>query len=113
MSGRPVSEPHNIAQGWVGFNFEKAFGCAVKIMNDAAMQALGSYKQGKMLFLGPGNRTRIHDDRGWSCVADGAGSPAHLPYRSATFEDYVGLRDLQRLGEKKWRQYVADVIEQL
>jgi polyphosphate glucokinase len=107
MYGRPISEPHNLAEGWVGFDFEKAFGCPVKVINDAAMQALGSYKEGKMLFLGLGTGL------GSTMVVDGQVEPmelAHLPYKKATYEDYVGLRGLQRQGKKKWRQHVADVV---
>ena len=110
MYGRPISEPHNLAPGWVGFDFESAFGCPVKVINDAAMQALGSYKKGKMLFLGLGTGL------GSTMIVDGVVEPmelAHLPYRNATYEDYVGLRGIQRLGKKKWRQHVADVVEQL
>jgi polyphosphate glucokinase len=110
MHGRPISEPHNLAPGWVGFNFEKAFGCSVKVINDAAMQALGSYKKGYMLFLGLGTGL------GSSMIADGEVESmelAHLPYRKSTYEDYVGLRGLKRLGKKKWRRCVADVVERL
>src|SRR5271166_4861139 len=107
MYGRPISEPHNLGPGWVGFDFEKAFGCPVKIINDAAMQALGSYKGGRMLFLGLGTGL------GSTMIIDGAVEPmelGHLPYRKATYEDYVGLRGLQRFGKKKWRSYVEDVV---
>jgi len=107
---RPVAEPHNLAPGWVGFDFEKAFGCPVKVINDAAMQALGSYEKGKMLFLGLGTGL------GSTMVVDGEVQPmelAHLPYKKATFEDYVGLRGLERFGKKKWRQYVEDVVKVL
>jgi polyphosphate glucokinase len=107
---RLVSEPHNLAKGWVGFNFEAAFKCPVKLMNDAAMQALGSYKRGKMLFLGLGTGL------GSTLIVDGNVEPmelAHLPYRKATYEDYVGLRGLEKYGKKKWRLYVADVIKLL
>ena len=107
---RPVAEPHNLAPGWVGFDFEKAFGCPVKVINDAAMQALGSYEKGKMLFLGLGTGL------GSTMVVDGEVQPmelAHLPYKKATFEDYVGLRGLERFGKKKWRQYVDDVVKVL
>lgn len=110
VRGRPISEPHNLAPGWVGFNFEKEFGCPVKIINDAAMQALGSYKKGDMLFLGLGTGL------GSAMIVDGELQPmelAHLPYKKHTYEDYVGLRGLQRLGKKKWQQYVADVVARL
>src|SRR5262245_15593578 len=107
VHGRPVTEPFNLGRGWVGFDYEAAFGCPVKIINDAAMQALGSYQGGKMLFLGLGTGL------GSAMVADGIVEPmelAHMPYRKATFEDYVGARALKRLGKKKWRQHVADVV---
>ena len=80
----------------------------MKVINDAAMQALGSYKKGKMLFPGIGNGTGVGDDRGWTPGADGAGAPA---FKRATYEDYVGLRGLQRLGKKKWREKVDEVAE--
>ncbi len=105
--GRPVAEPHNLAPGWVGFDFQTAFGRPVKFANDAAMQALGSYQGGKMLFLGLGTGL------GAAMIVDGIVEPmelAHLPYRKGTFEDYVGKRGLDRQGKKKWRQRVADVV---
>jgi polyphosphate glucokinase len=110
MDGRLLAEPHNLGKGWVGFNFEKAFNCPVKIVNDAAMQALGSYKGGRMLFLGLGTGL------GSAMIVNGALLPmelAHLPYRKGTYEDYVGLRGLKRFGKKKWRSYVADVVQRL
>lgn len=110
VRGRPATEPHNLARGWVGFDFEKAFGCPVRVVNDAAMQALGSYRGGKLLFLGLGTGL------GTTLIVDGVVVPmelAHLPYRSASFEDYVGERALERDGRKKWRKRVADVIERL
>jgi polyphosphate glucokinase len=110
LDGRLLAEPHNLGKGWVGFNFEKAFSCSVKIVNDAAMQALGSYKGGRMLFLGLGTGL------GSAMIIDGALLPmelAHLPYRKGTYEDYVGLRGMKRFGKKKWRRYVADVVEKL
>lgn len=110
LDGRLLAEPHNLGKGWVGFNFEKAFGCPVKIVNDAAMQALGSYKGGRMLFLGLGTGL------GSAMIIDGALSPmelAHLPYRKGTYEDYVGLRGLKRFGKKKWRRLVDDVVQKL
>jgi len=110
VRGRPIAEPHNLAPGWVGFNFQTAFGCPVKIINDAAMQALGSYRGGKMLFLGLGTGL------GSAMVVDGIVEPmelAHLPYRKGTFEDYVGNGALERKGKKKWRQQVADVVARL
>lgn len=108
--GKPVAEPHNLAKGWVGFDFDAAFGKPLKIVNDAAMQALGSYEGGRMLFLGLGTGL------GSAMVIDGILEPmelAHLPYRKATYEDYVGIRGLERLGKKKWRRHVAAVVEQL
>jgi polyphosphate glucokinase len=111
VHGRPVSEPHNLGHGWVGFDFEKAFGHPVRIINDAAMQALGSYEGGRMLFLGLGTGL------GSALIIDGVLEPmelAHLPYKKGrTYEDYVGLAGLKRLGKKKWRQHVQDVIKQL
>jgi len=107
---RPVTEPFNLGPGWVGFDFEKAFGCPVKVINDAAMQALGSYKGGKLLFLGLGTGL------GSTMVVDGvveAMELGHLPYKKATYEDYVGLRGLEKYGKKKWRQYVEDVVTRL
>jgi polyphosphate glucokinase len=110
LRGRPIVEPHNLAKGWVGFDYRAAFRRPVKIMNDAAMQALGSYKSGVMLFLGLGTGL------GSALVADGIVEPlelAHLPYKKGTFEDYVGLRGLKKRGKKKWRKHVANVVEQL
>jgi polyphosphate glucokinase len=111
IHGRPLREPHNLASGWVHFDFEKAFGCPVKIVNDAAMQALGSYKKGRMLFLGLGTGL------GSAMIVDGLLEPmelAHLPYkRGKTFEDYVGIRGLQRLGRKKWQEHVLKIVQQL
>ena len=110
FDGRILAEPHNLGKGWAGFNFEKAFNCPVKVLNDAAMQALGSYKGGRMLFLGLGTGL------GSAMIIDGVLQPmelAHLPYRKGTYEDYVGLRGLERYGKKKWRELVADVVEKL
>jgi polyphosphate glucokinase len=110
LHGRPMSEPHNLARGWIGFDFEKAFRHPVKVVNDAAMQALGSYKRGKMLFLGLGTGL------GSTMVVDGFVEPmelGHLPYRKGTYEDYVGLRGLGKYGKRKWRRYVADVVARL
>jgi polyphosphate glucokinase len=110
LHDRPVSEPHNLAPGWVGFDYQAAFGCPVKVINDAAMQALGSYHGGKMLFLGLGTGL------GSTMIVEGIVQPmelGHLPYRRATYEDYVGLRGLERVGKKKWRRYVEDVIARL
>src|SRR3984893_8952651 len=111
INGHPLREPHNLGGGWVGFNFQRAFGRPVKILNDAAMQALGSYKGGRMLFLGLGTGL------GSAMIVDGLLEPmevAHLPYmKGRTYEDYLGIRGLKRLGKKKWRRRVADVVEQL
>jgi polyphosphate glucokinase len=99
-----------LGSGWVGFDFEKAFGCPVKIVNDAAMQALGSYKRGKMLFLGLGTGL------GSALVVDGIVEPmelGHLPYRKGVYEDYVGTAGLEKHGRKRWRRYVADVVGRL
>jgi polyphosphate glucokinase len=107
---RIVAEPHNLAKGWVGFNFAAAFKRPVKILNDAAMQALGSYRGGFMVFLGLGTGL------GSAMVVDGIVVPlelAHLPYRKATYEDYVGVRGLKKHGKKKWRHYVGDVVGRL
>jgi polyphosphate glucokinase len=109
-SNRPIAEPRNLAKGWVGFNFEAAFKRPVRIINDAAMQALGSYRGGTMLFLGFGTGV------GSAMVVEGIVLPfelGQLPYKNGTVEDYLGLRGLQRLGKKKWRQEVACCIGQL
>jgi predicted NBD/HSP70 family sugar kinase len=109
LHGKPIAEPHNLGAGWIGFDFKKAFGRPVKIVNDAAMQALGSYKRGRMLFLGLGTGL------GSALIVDGMLEPmelAHLPYKKGrTYEDYVGKMGLERMGKKKWRRNVADVIE--
>ena len=110
LQGRPMSEPHNLAPGWVGFDYLAAFGCPVKVVNDAAMQALGSYKRGKLLFLGLGTGL------GTTMIVDGIVEPmelGHLPYKKATYEDYVGLRGLVKHGAHKWRRHVADVVKLL
>lgn len=107
---RPIAEPWNLGKGWAGFNFETAFKRPVKVVNDAAMQALGSYRRGKMLFLGLGTGL------GSTLIVDGIIEPmelGHLPYRKSTFEDYIGIRGLDRFGKKKWRGFVADVVERL
>lgn len=108
VRNRPLLEPYNMAKGWVRFDYQKAFGKPVKIVNDAAMQALGSYKKGKMLFLGLGTGL------GTALVVDGIVEPmelGHLPYKKATYEDYVGLRGLEKRGKKRWRREVAKVVE--
>jgi polyphosphate glucokinase len=111
VHGHPFSEPHNLGKGWVGFDFREAFGHPVKMVNDAAMQALGIYQGGRMLFLGLGTGL------GSAMIVDGILEPmevAHLPYKKGrTYEDYIGLRGLERLGKKKWRRYVARIAEQL
>jgi polyphosphate glucokinase len=110
LRNRPVSEPWNLGKGRAGFNFETAFKCPVKVVNDAAMQALGSYKGGKMLFLGLGTGL------GSAMVLDGIIEPmelGHLPYKKATFEDYVGIRGVKKFGKKKWRSFVKDVVKRL
>jgi polyphosphate glucokinase len=108
LKGRVAAEPHNLAPGWIGFDFEEAFGRPVKVVNDAAMQALGSYSEGTMLFLGLGTGL------GSALVVDGRVVPmelAHLSYKKGSIEDYLGLRGLQRLGKKKWRKHVAFIVE--
>ncbi len=107
---RPIAEPHNLAPGWVQFPFEKAFGCPLKLTNDAAMQALGSYRGGRLLFLGLGTGL------GSAMVFNGMVEPmelAHLPYKKGTYEDYVGLRGLEKWGRKKWEHFVEDVVTRL
>ena len=108
--GKIITEPHNLGPGWVGFDFEAAFKLPVKIINDAAMQALGSYREGVLLFLGLGTGL------GSAVVVDGAVLPmevAHLPYRKGTFEDYVGLRGLKKRGKKKWQKHIELSVERL
>lgn len=111
LHGKVAAEPHNLGSGWVGFAFAKAFGKPVRIINDAALQAIGSYKGGRMLFLGLGTGL------GSALIIDGVVEPtelAHLPYkRGRSFEEYVGERARKRLGTKKWRKVVADVVERL
>jgi polyphosphate glucokinase len=107
---RPVADPHNLAPGWIGFDFETAFGRPIKIVNDAAMQALGSYKGGKMLFLGLGTGL------GSALVVNGIVEPmelGHLPYKKGTYEDYVGREAFEERGKKKWRRDVVDVVARL
>lgn len=104
----PQSEPGNLGTGWVGFDFAAAFEKPVRIMNDAAMQALGSYEGGRMLFLGLGTGL------GTTLVIDGfivGMEVQHMPFRKGTFEDYVGERGLDRLGVKRWRKALRDVID--
>jgi polyphosphate glucokinase len=108
--GRLISEPANLGDSWVGFDYEAAFGTPTKVVNDAVMQAVGSYEGGRMLFLGLGTGL------GSAMIADGVIEPlelAHLPFRKKTFEDYVGERGLKKLGKKKWRKTVFEVVAQL
>jgi len=111
VHGCPFQNPFNLGGGWVGFDFAKAFGRPVKLINDAAMQALGSYAGGRMLFLGLGTGL------GSAMIVDGTLEPmelAHLPYKKGkTYEDYLGIRGLERLGKKDWRRHVADVVKRL
>ena len=108
LRNKPLSNPHNLGDGWVGFNFKKAFGKPVKVVNDAAMQALGAYRNGRMLFLGLGTGL------GSALIIDGVLEPmelAHLPYKKGrTYEEYLGRKGLKRMGKKKWRRHVEDVI---
>jgi polyphosphate glucokinase len=111
INGHPLREPHNLGGGWMAFDFRKAFGCPVKVINDASMQALGSYKGGRMLFLGLGTGL------GSAMIVDGVLEPmelAHLIYKKEkTYEDFLGLRGLEKLGKKKWRQQVQKITEKL
>jgi predicted NBD/HSP70 family sugar kinase len=109
-NGKPAAEPHNLGRAWVGFDFKSAFGCPVKIINDAAMQALGIYKKGLMLFLGFGTGL------GAALVDQGIVVPmklGRLSYKNGTYEDYLGLRGLKRIGKKKWKRYVAYGVARL
>jgi polyphosphate glucokinase len=111
LHGKVMAEPHNLGPGWVGFDFRKAFNRPTVLLNDAAMQAVGSYEGGRMLFLGLGTGL------GSAMIVDGVVAPmelAHLPYKKGrTFEDYVGAAGLKRLGGKKWRRTVSEVVAQL
>ena len=110
LNGRPVMEPRHLGRGWVGFDYQRAFGCPVKLVNDAAMQALGSYCGGKMLFLGLGTGL------GSTMIVDGIVEPmelGHLPYRDGTFEQYVGVHGLETHGLAQWRRDVEDVVARL
>ncbi len=111
VHGKIIAEPYNLGRGWVGYDFRKAFGRPTHIMNDAAMQALGSYEGGRMLFLGLGTGL------GSAMIVDDVVAPmelAHLPYkRGRTYEDYLGDRGRHRLGAKKWRRTVIEVVDQL
>ena len=108
--GKVVSEPFNLGKGWVGFDFAKAFGVPTRAMNDAAMQALGSYEGGAMLFLGLGTGL------GSTLIVDGIVEPmeiGHLPFKKRTYEDYVGERGRERLGKKRWQKAVTEAVESL
>ncbi len=112
IGGKPIHEPFNLGGGWVGFDFKKSFGCPVKIINDAAMQALGSYAgRGRMLFLGLGTGL------GSALIIDGILEPmeiAHLPYKNGkTYEDFLGIRGLKKSGKKKWRKHVFEIAQKL
>src|SRR5215813_7846581 len=110
IRNRPLADPHNLGPGWMGYDFAAAFKRPVKVVNDAAMPAFGSYKGGKMLFLGLGTGL------GSTMIVDGIVEPVelgHLPYKKGTYEDYVGRRGLERHGKKKWRRHVADVVARL
>jgi polyphosphate glucokinase len=111
LHGKVVAEPHNLGKGWVGFDFRKAFGRPAHVLNDAAMQAVGSYEGGRMLFLGLGTGL------GSAMIVDGVVAPmelAHLPYKKGrSYEEYVGARGLKRLGVKKWSRTVNEVVTQL
>lgn len=107
--GQISQDPRNLAPGWVGFDFETAFGKPVRLLNDAAMQALGGYEGNTMLFLGLGTGL------GSALVVEGVVLPlemAHLPYKKGTYEDYLGKRGLARLGKKKWRKHVEACVGQ-
>jgi len=108
--GRVLAEPVHLGDGWVGFDYGAAFGKPTKVVNDAAMQALGSYEGGKMLFIGLGTGL------GSALVANGFVQPmelGHLPYKKATFEDYAGSAGLEKRGKKRWRGDVADIVSRL
>ena len=111
LRGRIAAEPYNLGEGWVGYDFEKTLGRPVRVINDATMQALGSYQGGRMLFLGLGTGL------GATLILDGAVEPmeiGHMPYkRGHTFEDYVGERGRKKLGNRKWRKAVAEVVARL
>jgi polyphosphate glucokinase len=110
LAGRPIGAAPNLGSGWVGFDFAKSFGRPVKVVNDAAMQALGSYKGGKMLFLGLGTGL------GTAMIVEGMVAPmelSHLPYKRRTYEHYVGRAGLERVGKKKWRRHVVEVVDRL
>ena len=108
--GKVAIEPYNLPSGWIGFDYEAAFGCPVKVINDAAMQALGSYQGGEMLFLGLGTGL------GSALVYDGTVIPmelGHLSYKESSYEDYVGARGMAQLGLAEWSRHVALGVERL
>jgi polyphosphate glucokinase len=111
IHGKIIVEPHNLGPGWVGFDFRKAFGRPTRVVNDAAMQAIGSYEGGRMLFLGLGTGL------GSAMIVDGtleAMELAHLTYKKGkSYEDYAGEAGLERLGQKKWRRVIEEIVEQL
>ena len=110
VAHRPAADPFNLGSGWKNFDFEAALGRPVRMVNDALMQAIGSYEAGRMLFLGLGTGL------GSAMIAENVCLPlelAHMPYRKATFEDYVGERGLERRGKSKWRKSLFDVADRL
>jgi polyphosphate glucokinase len=110
LNNRPLAEPRNLGPGWMGFDFSAAFGKPARVVNDAAMQAFGSYQGGKMLFLGLGTGL------GSTMIVGGVIEPmelGHLPYKKGTYEDYVGNQGFEHFGKKRWRGYVKDVVERL
>ena len=111
VGGRIAADPHNLAAGWIGFNFAKALGKPVKLINDAAMQAIGSYAGGSMLFMGLGTGLGV------TLIVDGVVEPTelgHLPYKGGkSFEDFAGERGRRARGDKKWRKTVLEIIDHL
>lgn len=111
VHGKIAAEPHNLGTGWIGFDFQKAFSKPVRLINDAALQAVGSYRGGRMLFLGLGTGLGV------TLILDGVIEPmeiGHMPYKHGrSYEAYVGERGYRRLGTKKWRKVVTQVVEQL
>src|SRR5215469_3981507 len=111
INDHPLAEPHNLAPGWIDFAYQKTFAKPIRFINDAAMQALGGYRGGRMLFLGTGTGL------GSAMIFDGIVVPlelAHLPYKKGlTYEEYIGLAGLQRRGKKRWRESVLDIVTRL
>jgi polyphosphate glucokinase len=111
VHGKPVLEPKHLAPGWVGFDFERAFSRRVRIVNDALMQAVGSYDRGRMLFLGLGTGL------GSAMIVENVAQPmelAHMPYKDGrTFEEYVGEAALEQSGQEAWQKEVAAVVARL